>query len=46
MNDRQGKNGGNAALHDALYQQIVNRLPNLTHHRHPILTLSSDEFGR
>ena len=22
MNDRQGKNGGNAALHDALYQQI------------------------
>jgi type I site-specific restriction-modification system R (restriction) subunit len=24
----------------------VNRLPNLTHHRRPILTLSSDEFGR
>jgi putative ABC transport system substrate-binding protein len=26
--------------------QAVNRLPNLTHHRRPILTLSSDEFGR
>ena len=35
-----------AAIAEAVTRPTVNRLPNLTHHRRPILTLSNDEVGR
>jgi hypothetical protein len=47
--DEPGDPVGWEELLDELQQALlecVNRLPILTHHRRPILTLSSDEFGR